>query len=220
MVTTPDASRVDPCCTIVDLRQYTCQPGQRDTLIELFDREFVDTQEKVGIHQVGQFRDLDRPDYFVWMRGFTDNAARGEALAAFYGGPDWKAHARAANATMIDSDDVLMLRPVHLGAGYPRRDAPRDGGDPSLVVATIYYTRDPDAVRQAVGPVAGAIAVLQTETAPNTFPALPIRADESALVYLTRAGAEPPGGTDDLAPHLYRDTEQRRLEPSPRSQLR
>jgi len=219
MVTTPDASRVDPCCAIVDFRQYTCQPGQRDTLIELFDREFVETQEKVGIHQVGQFRDLDRPDYFVWMRGFTDNAARGEALAAFYGGPDWKAHARAANATMIDSDDVLMLRPVHLGEGYPRPDAPRSSGEPSLIVATILYTRDPDAVRPVVEPVPGAIAVLQTEPAPNTFPALPVRADERVLVYLTRAGAEP-AVTDELAPYLYRGTEQRRLEPTPRSQLR
>ena len=178
MVTTPDASRVDPCCTIVDDRQYTCQPGQRDTLSELFDREFVETQEKVGIHQVGQFRDLDRPDYFVWMRGFTDNAARGE--------------------------------------GYPRRDASRaNGPEPSLIVATTYYTREPDGARRTIEPLPGAIAVLQTETAPNAFPALPVRADESVLVYLTQAGAEPSGGTDELAPYLYRDTEQRRLAPTP-----
>lgn len=30
---------------IVELRQYTLHPGKRDTLIELFDREFVETQE-------------------------------------------------------------------------------------------------------------------------------------------------------------------------------
>ena len=28
---------------IVELRRYTLHPGRRDTLIELFDREFVET---------------------------------------------------------------------------------------------------------------------------------------------------------------------------------
>ena len=32
-------------------------------------------------------------------------------LAAFYDGPVWRAHRDEANATMIDSDDVLLLRP-------------------------------------------------------------------------------------------------------------
>lgn len=33
---------------IVELRQYTLRPGQRDALIDLFDLEFVETQEAVG----------------------------------------------------------------------------------------------------------------------------------------------------------------------------
>ena len=28
---------MNECCAVVDLRQYTLHPGQRDTLIELFD---------------------------------------------------------------------------------------------------------------------------------------------------------------------------------------
>jgi hypothetical protein len=217
MVTTPDAPRLDPCCAIVDFRQYTCRPGQRDTLIELFDREFIETQEALGIHQVGQFRDLDRPDYFVWMRGFTDNAARGEALAAFYGGPDWKAHARAANATMIDSDDVLMLRPVYLRDGYPTPNAPR-AGEQSLITATIYYVAgDLDAFARRLEPFPGAIACFQTETAPNTFPALPVREDDRVVVWLTRSPEPPPAV---LAADLYRAPQVLRLAPSARSQLR
>jgi hypothetical protein len=39
-------------------------------------------------------------------------AACGEGLRAFYGGPVWAAHRDAANATMIDSDNVFLLRPV------------------------------------------------------------------------------------------------------------
>ena len=77
---------------VVELRQYTLHPGQRDVLIDLFDREFVETQEAVGMAVLGQFRDLDDPDRFVWLRGFDDMPRRAQALGRFYGGPVWKAH--------------------------------------------------------------------------------------------------------------------------------
>src|SRR5688500_130018 len=80
------------CCPIVELRQYTLHPGQRDVLIELFDREFIETQEAEGMRILGQFRDLGNPDRFVWPRGFPDMDTRKRALTAFYGGPAWKAH--------------------------------------------------------------------------------------------------------------------------------
>lgn len=54
------------CCSVVELRQYTMQPDQRDVLIELFEREFIEPQESAGIDVVGHFRDLDRPNMFVW----------------------------------------------------------------------------------------------------------------------------------------------------------
>jgi hypothetical protein len=78
--------------SVLELRQYTLHPGRRDTLITLFDREFIEPQEEVGMRVVGQFRDLDDPDRFVWIRSFPDMAARAESLAAFYGGPIWAAH--------------------------------------------------------------------------------------------------------------------------------
>lgn len=46
-----------PCCSLLELRQYTLRPGQRDALITLFDQHFVEAQEAVGMHIVGQFRD-------------------------------------------------------------------------------------------------------------------------------------------------------------------
>ena len=103
---------------IVELRQYTLKPGQRDTLIELFEREFIETQEAEGMDVIGIFRDLDDPDRFVWLRGFPDMKARAKSLAAFYGGPVWKRHRETANATMIDSDNVLLLRPAWSGADF------------------------------------------------------------------------------------------------------
>jgi hypothetical protein len=46
---------------VVELRRYTLRPGQRDTLVELFDDNFVESQEAVGIDLIGQFRELDDP---------------------------------------------------------------------------------------------------------------------------------------------------------------
>jgi hypothetical protein len=94
------------CCAVHELRQYTLKPGQRDVLIALFEREFVETQEAVGMHLVGQFRDLDRPDRFVWIRGFPDMRARAESLQAFYGGPVWQTLREAANATTREAGGV------------------------------------------------------------------------------------------------------------------
>ncbi len=122
---------------IVELRQYTLLPGRRDVLIELFDREFVTGQEAEGMAIIGQFRDLDRDDRFVWMRGFPDMASGLNSLTAFYGGESWKAHRSAANATMLDVSDVLRLHPVAAGESLPVMSGSDGDG---VLVATIVRT--------------------------------------------------------------------------------
>ena len=109
---------------VVELRQYTLHPGQRDVLIKLFDREFVESQEAEGMAIVGQFRDLDDPDRFVWLRGFPSMPARAQSLSDFYGGPDWKAHSAEANATMIDSDNVPCCAPPPRAPASPHPPLP------------------------------------------------------------------------------------------------
>jgi len=69
---------------VVELRRYTLRPGQRDTLVELFDDNFVESQEAVGIDLIGQFRELDDPDVFIWIRGFRSMEERAHGLADFY----------------------------------------------------------------------------------------------------------------------------------------
>ncbi len=104
---------------VVELRNYVLQPRQRDVLIELFEREFIESQEALGANVLATFRNIDNPDRFVWLRGFADLGARYRALDGFYTGEVWKTHRLEANATMVDSDDVLLLRPI---AGDIRRD--------------------------------------------------------------------------------------------------
>ena len=200
---TPDRKpRMSPCCAIVELRQYTTYPGKRDALIELFEREFIESQEATGIQLVGQFRDLGDPNRFVWLRGFADMPARARALGAFYSGPVWKAHRAAANATMFDSDNVLLLRPARSGAGFDlaatERAAPgQPAGAPELVVATIYSFAQPvsaafvDWFDSALRPAferAGSVvlAELVSDHSENTFPKLPVREGENAFVWLAR----------------------------------
>ena len=189
------------CCPIVELRQYTLHPGKRDVLIDLFDREFVESQEAVGMRIIGQFRDLNKPDRFVWLRGFPDMPARAQSLKSFYGGPVWKAHREAANATMIDSDNVLLLRPVRPTSGFSLENSVRlplgssktPGG---LVVATIYYLmeaveadfseffeRDLKPVLTNTG--ASVLAYFVRENSPNNFPALPVREGENVFVWFS-----------------------------------
>lgn len=198
------------CYPVVELRQYTLRPGQRDVLIELFDRELVESQEAEGMAIAGQFRDLDDPDRFVWLRGFASMPDRARALAGFYGGPVWKAHAAEANATMIDSDNVLLLRPASDGSGFPVPAAARPPAlmaagppaagataPPSQVLVTLYYRDRPfgpdftDFFEHQARPVLTAtgatpLACLQTEYAENTFPALPVRTGEHVFAWLAR----------------------------------
>ncbi len=157
---------------VFELRQYTLHPGKRDTLIELFEREFLQTQEACGMSVPGQFRDLDDPDRFVWFRGFPDMVRRKEALTCFYGGPVWKANRDAANATMIDSDDVLLLR-LMAGSAFPLR-APR-------YFVTVYSFDTPVAGEAPIP----ALTLLETEPSENNYPALPVRTGAQVIVAIT-----------------------------------
>ncbi|MFE0465193.1 NIPSNAP family protein [Kitasatospora sp. NPDC058965] len=178
--------------SIVELRQYTLYPGARETLIELFEREFVTGQQAVGITVGGRFRDLDDPDRFVWLRAFPDMTHRRRALEAFYGGPVWRAHREAANATMIDSDDVLLLR----GPGFAPRPGARE------VVATVCQPADATTFDAfATRHLAPQHALHRTEPAENDFPRLPVRTGLDVRVWF---------GPSELPPWPMR---RLRLEP-------
>lgn len=192
------------CCPVVELRQYTLHPGRREDLIELFERELLEPQEKAGMRVLGQFRDLDAGDRFVWLRGFSGMEARAKALAAFYGGPVWARHRDAANATMVDSDDVLLLRPIREEAGFRcrgrRPPAGATGSTGAVFTATIYPLRAPadagllDYFARVVEPElsrtgAPAEALFSTEPSPNNFPRLPVREGDWVLVHFARFGS-------------------------------
>lgn len=225
---------------IVELRQYTLHPGRRDELIELFEREFVESQEAEGMTLLGQFRDRDDPDRFVWLRGFPDMEARLRSLQAFYSGPIWQAHREAANATMIDSDDVLLLKPLGSAPALSVRDRAPPGatGDgPGGAVVGVHRLTGPDdplpdRFRAGFAPRLAAhglqpVAAFVTEDSPNSFPRLPVREGERVLTWLSLA-ADPDQADAALAsaradpavaPLLAAPLQLLRLQPTARSRL-
>jgi quinol monooxygenase YgiN len=235
--------------SVLELRQYTLHPGRRDELVALFEREFVESQEAAGIRLVATFRDLDDPDRFVWLRGFPGMAARADALGAFYGGPAWKQHRDAANATMVDSDDVLLLRPLVCDQGLQAALQPRlpvgttlaDGGVFTITVCPLREPAD-DALVHAfdqcvhpwwVGVGGDLLACWVTEPAANNFPRLPVREGEPVIAWLTRfedeaaqlrhAALLQASGCLERAEWralLSGEATQLRLAPTPRSALR
>lgn len=183
---------------VFELRRYRLLPESRETLIHLFDSEFVEPQEALGMRVEGEFRDLDDPDCFVWVRSFKDMDARTEALASFYSGPIWKEHGPAANATMLNSDNVLLLKPV-AGVHPFTHNLPRDKeltrsavqGFINLNICSLAPGTEEDFsrfFRENALPVmrdAGARidGLFVTERRRNGFPRLPVREGETVFLW-------------------------------------
>jgi hypothetical protein len=218
---------------LIELRQYTLHPGQRDVLIDLFEREFIETQEALGMKVIGTFRDLERPERFVWIRGFADMASRAAALNEFYSGPVWAEHRNAANATMIDSDNVLLLRAARAGSGFSSGNRPRPPRGATaipegLVIVNIYPFAAAvgpqflDFFTSAIEPELRAAGVTvsasyRTETTPNDFPRLPVREKDHVFVWF--AEFENPSRYDRSLAKLARSPAWQAIDESLRRQL-
>ena len=198
-----DTTRDPSCCNVLELRQYTLYPGHRDGFIDLFDSTFADPLDATGMTVIGQFRDLDRPDRFVWLRGFQNMEARPKELAAFYDGELWHRHRDQANSSIDDSDNVLLLQPalptLRFKSVLQRPSGLKNSGvhTSGLIVATLFYAR-PDSLSafgeffrghlRARVEAAGAqsLAEYVTSAEPNNFPRLPIRTGEHIYVWIAQ----------------------------------
>lgn len=194
-----DVAHTDACCAVVELRQYTLYPGKRDTFIRLFETTFVESQEAVGIHLFAQFRDVNDPNRFVWVRGFDGMNARLKALTDFYYGRVWKSHRDQANSMLYDNDNVLLLHPTSEGSGFivGARARPAFGSRPAhndFVVGTMYYFDHPvteafvaqfDTQLLPLFEKSGArvLARYASEKSKNTFERLPVRENDNVFVW-------------------------------------
>ena len=194
------AAEPDP---VIELRQYKIMHGLRDRFIALFERRFIESQEALGMRLVGQFRDMDDPDRYTWIREFPTMAGRAAQLDAFYTGPVWQARRAEANPMLDDNDNVLLLKPSASGAGFgPVERKPHASADRGLMVATIHYLwkAPPEGFApffDASGRVAlekAGVHVLGSyvgEDRPNDFPRLPVRQHEKLFVWFARVDGMP-----------------------------
>ena len=220
--------------------------GERTHFAKYFDAYFPEAFEQLGVMVFGQFLDRDQPNHFTWMRGFKDISARPIANAAFYYGPVWKEHRLKVNAILPDSDNVMLLRPLHPEHGVsvlPAVDPViEEGGATGVVVAHIFAVRkgSEDAFAQkaeaafAQYRVAGVheAGVLVTLDVPNNFPQLPIRTDGPWLIWIGVAKDTATLESSLAAPMkrveqalgdtglLRGATERLVMDPTPRSRLR
>lgn len=199
-----------PPPTVIELRRYLLHPGRRDDLIALFEREFIETQEALGLQVLGIFREPAQPDQFCWLRGFAGMAERLRGLQGFYGGPVWQQHRDEANATMIDSDNVLMLRPI---TPWPEEHAASPDGHWHALIVPLARPLDAaarDTLRRRPG------LWLDSEPSENDFPRLPVRSGCWVLALDTK----PPGLTPEVQAFRAGPIERLDLTPTHRSRMR
>ncbi len=183
---------------VVELRRYTIKPEERQNFALYFESYFPEAFEQLGAIVFGQFLSRDDDSLFIWLRGFRDMYARATVNGAFYYGPLWREHSGRMNRHLIDSDNVLLLRPLS-----PERSIPvfpavdpveePDGAD-GIVIAQIFAITPNEletAAKQAENIFARYRAagmheagVLVTLDTPNNFPQHPIRTDGPFLVWL------------------------------------
>jgi hypothetical protein len=229
-----------PKLTVFELRNYEMRPGGRDRLISMFERHFLESQEALGVIVVGIFRNLDDPNRFVWMRGFESMATRFAALDGFYTSAIWREHRDAANAAMIDSDNVLLLRPVSGVAVTQPTVLPQPNQIDAIILVRTYAlsragveafaaTYQSQTLPRLSELGAEPFATFATEHAENSYPRLPIRDGETVFVSLTRfASAEAFDANRAALAEIDAQTltahaaapELMRLSPTPRSRLR
>jgi hypothetical protein len=216
---------------IVELRRYQLQPGRFGDFIDLFEDRFIEAQEAVGARVLGTFRVEGAPDSIVWLRGFAHMDARRHALEAFYSGPTWRFHRDAANASIVDNDDVHLLRAISPEGGIPfagRRPSPGERKPARPYRLMISELRYPEAVgnyhlwlrlflrKSAADPLAS----LGTLPAANNYPPLPVWQNRSVHVAVLAGDGPAPELPHELRSLLRADPEILLLHPTARSLLR
>jgi hypothetical protein len=183
---------------VVEFRRYVIKEGERERFALYFESYFPEAFQQLGAIAFGQFLDRDDESVFAWLRGFHNIEGRATVNQDFYDGPVWKEHASTMNGLMIDSDNVLLLRPLSPERGLavlPAVDPVREeGAKRGSVVAQIFpvqangveaFAREAEAVFAAYR-AAGVreAGVLITLDVPNNFPRHPIRTDGPYLVWM------------------------------------
>lgn len=183
---------------VIELRRYRTVPGARGPFVECFESWFPEAFQQLGAMLFGQFYERERADGFAWLRGYEDMDDRKSINEAFYYGPVWNEHKAAINRMLIDSDDVLLLTPLHADSCIPSLRAVDPVHTPAaargIVLAQLFKIKD-DCTEAAIAAAENWFSryhgrgiieagILTTLAAANNFPQHPVREDGPWLVWL------------------------------------
>jgi hypothetical protein len=223
--------------SFIELRRYSIQEPSRDRFLEFFEEHYLESQEVFGMRIWGQFRDLEAPGQFVWLRGYQDMEQRRAGLEQFYTSPVWaETGPEAASMLNVGAGRVHFLEPVSTTDGFAA-DAKRPlllsevpaGISSGILVAEVFpVTGDVAAVVETVrssvvphyessgGTILG---LFHSSDQPNNFPLMPFIEDQTVVVlFTTFEGREQYSAvTESWQSPLPRETLV--LEPGKRSRL-
>jgi hypothetical protein len=95
---------------LLEIRRYTCHPGQRDAWVKYFEEKIAPFQTSKGMNILGSFIDEEDENGFVWLRRFDDEAHRVELYAAVYEDEEWKTNISPDIPTMMDRSKIVVTR--------------------------------------------------------------------------------------------------------------
>jgi hypothetical protein len=183
---------------VLEFRRYTIKEGEREHFAQYFDAYFPEALQQLGTIVAGDFFERKNSSGFTWIRGFHTLEDRAVVNAQFYAGSVWKEHKKTMNDLIVDSDNVMLLRPLSPERGIPILPAVdaivEANGVQGIVVAQIFAVKadSVEAFAKAAEPTFASYraagvreaGVLVTLDVPNNYPQLPIRTDGPFLVWL------------------------------------
>lgn len=184
--------------SVIELRRYTLVEGAAKRFSRSFETWFPEAFQQLGALVLGHFFERGAVERFTWLRGYPDMAARAAVNTAFYDGPVWREHKATLNQWILDSDDVLLLRPLNEGSAIPAIASVDPVAEPDgaggIAVLQILPVLEGQLIEcaQAADPwfasyqgrgVAEA-GILATLDEANNFPRHPIRTDGTYLVWM------------------------------------
>lgn len=127
---------------VLELRRQQVLPDRLGVLVERFENAYLESQESLGAHILGQFLVEGRPDEFVWMRGFESLSARRDILADLSAQEPW-----LLEDAGFQAEESRLLEAVVPGDGIARPTRPRRprgafATNGSRFIAILYRLRD------------------------------------------------------------------------------
>lgn len=183
---------------VIELRRYRLVDGAAQRFSRAFETWFPEAFQQLGALVLGHFYERGEVERFTWLRGYPDMAARAAVNTAFYDGPVWQEHKAVLNQDILDSDNVLLLRPLHPGSAIPAiasvDPVAEPGGAGGIAVLQIFPVIDGELIACAQsaerwfasyqGRGVTEAGILATLDEANNFPRHPIRTDGTYLVWM------------------------------------